>query len=87
MPKYETITLQACDNAPFETFNARPLKVNGVTLTPSWPWSNTFRKVVRASYAKVKDNDDRRQDRAEAYQAWYEKKFNREYDGPYVYNW
>ena len=63
----------------FETFSDAPMRINGVRIKPTWCWSDTYRKMVRAEMAKVKI-DPRSQ--AEGYKRWYKAKFGKPYKGP-----
>lgn len=85
MSKHETYMFQHNVNSPVETFTDKPMTCDGHKITPGWCWSDGFRKYTRASFAKVKDNNDHRDARTEAYKNWYSDKFGREYEGEYTY--
>ena len=76
--KAVTVTRQIVPNGPIETFSNKPMRVNGVRIQPTWPWSDQYRKVVRAEMAKVKIDV---WPQALKYQNWYKAKFGKAYDG------
>ncbi len=63
----------------FETFSDASMRVNGVKIQPTWCWSDTYRKMVRAEMTKVRPDP---YDQARTYQRWYKAKFGKPYDGP-----
>ena len=60
-------TLQIAPNGPIETFSDAPMRVNGVRITPTWAWSNAYRKIVRAELARVPANQ---YEMARKYKLW-----------------
>ena len=60
----------------FETFSDAPMRVNGVRIRPSWCWSDTYRKMVRAEMAKIRIDP---YNQARAYRSWYQAKFGEPY--------
>ena len=77
--KAVTVTRQIVPSGPIETFSNKPMTVNGVRIQPTWPWSNQYRKIVRAEMAKIKTDPLAR---AYDYKRWYKAKFDKPYQGP-----
>ncbi len=61
-------TIQIVPGGPIETFSDAPMRVNGVRIQPTWAWSDSYRKVVRAEMAKVQKCPV---EMAQQYERWY----------------
>lgn len=55
-------------------FSDAPLKVDGVTVKPTWPWSSAYRESVAAELRRASTGDLPPEETKRRYVAWYAEK-------------
>ena len=53
-------------------FSDSPVKVDGVTYTPKWSWSEDYRRGFKSTHGKARTSNEHT--RARAYNSWLESR-------------